>query len=232
MAYPSAIDINDPEEVVKIIQFAKEQKCESIMQAAWYSNKYQDYENSEIHASWTNFTIELAQKTLQEGLRFITFGTCLDQTEIPKNNYVKEKKRLASSLRENCNSDLLLLLRPFYVFDINALRPRLVKNFLSSSKSFVVNSPNSYLDYVHIDDLAGAASIAIQEEMFGPVDLGSGLLTSNIDFLKSLSKFTQPISLELNNAEISLMKEADMSSFESRGWRPTETLSFLQITSS
>ena len=116
-----------------------------------------------------------------------------------------------------------------YVFSIEAKRPNILKNFIETkdSKSFQFLDPDTKIDFIAVEDVAAGIKAIVENNIFGPVYLGSGNLRSVEQFISSASKIL----------DLQFLQEGEFESFESvlqpnklisLGWTPVHTNRFFE----
>ena len=113
-----------------------------------------------------------------------------------------------------------------YVFSLKAKRPNILKNFIESNdhKSFQLLDPNRKLDFVEVKDIAAGVRAIMENNIVGPVYLGSGKLRSVEQFIYSANKILDLKFLpEINfQSSESVFQPKELISV---GWAPEHTSS-------
>ena len=222
--YPHKIDLDSEDSVTNVIVYAIRNSCSTIYQGAWKSNNTYDYQQSSEHPKWEKFSTNLAFACVAQGLDFVAVGTCLDQESDIANSYVISKAKYRKNLETLIVDSKIAWLRPFFVFNFEEKRPRLVREFLENkNSSFVIQKPHASHDYIHSSDVGNAFATILDNHKKGALDVGSGFLTSNETLLLCAGKFTKNHFSKSEN----LVKEegirADIRFLRELGWEPSAT---------
>jgi nucleoside-diphosphate-sugar epimerase len=162
---------------------------------------------------------------IEKNIHFFMVGTCLDKNPTPGNSYAAAKSELKNLLALEIANRQITWFRPFYIFNLDPGRPRILQELLANKNGeLVIHSPNTLNDYVYLEDVSTGMTTAIENDLRGQIDIGSGFLTSNRDFIDVMSrhlKFNVPIY------EDNVVTRGDSANIEqllSIGWSPSKTL--------
>jgi nucleoside-diphosphate-sugar epimerase len=116
-----------------------------------------------------------------------------------------------------------------YVFSLENKRPNILKNFIGSNdrKSFQLLEPNKKLDFIAVKDIAVGVRAIMENNIFGPIYLGSGKLRSVEQFIYSANKILDlKFLLEKKfPCSESVLQPKELISV---GWAPEHTSSFFE----
>ena len=211
-----------------IIKEAIAKNSVGILNLAWQSNNHDNYHKLKTQSDWHESTEYLTKSAVKAGLKVYLIGTGEDDYPPISNEYAIAKSQLKESLRDLITSGSVVWLRPFYVVSISEMRPRLIRGILESQSSyFAIESPQSTNDFILVEDVALAILRCLENETTGEIDIGSGVLTSNIQVAKIICE-TQNIPLPQNgNQPKRLGKVANIKYLEKLNWKPAPTYKFL-----
>ena len=202
-------------------------ECSAILFLAWPSNSISNYDKLNDYEIWINTCFMLAKLALEKNVHFFMVGSCLDKNPTLGNFYAAAKSELKNLLSLEIAERQITWFRPFYIFNIDPARPRILQELLADKNGeLVIQSPNTFNDYVHLEDVSTGMSKAIENDLRGQIDIGSGFLTSNRAFVDAMSrqlKFNVPIYAE------DIESRGDFAEIEQLlciGWSPSRTLEF------
>jgi nucleoside-diphosphate-sugar epimerase len=207
-----------------------------VLHLAWLRTGTDDYEFAAENLEWARQTINMASACLDRGISVLLLGSAIDSepwrtTETP---YVRAKKQLRAFVGEEAQSSPITLLRPSYIFDEKAGRPRVLRQFYESNQSdkFQLLNPEVKRDYIHIDDVASAVALAARQPKVGAIDIASGVNRSTAALLAS-----SPGVRNLPHPMKNLILDESASDFElsflySLGWSPRVTARYFSLVDS
>lgn len=211
-----------------IISEALEKSCSAILNLAWASNSSDDFDNLEVQSDFEHSTEDFARLAIDSGLKMYLVGTCLDSNPFSDNRYVSAKSRLKNSLKEFIEDGSIIWFRPFFIISLTERRPRLVRGILAEPKSsFLIHSPYSTNDYVLVDDIATGIIQSIEGDLRGEIDLGSGILTSNLKIAQIVCQMRDIPLPRLGNRPAKEGVAANIEVLRLRNWQPKATLNFM-----
>jgi hypothetical protein len=212
-----------------LVKAALSMECQGIIHLAWESNSSLDYNMNLRNVQWRKNTENLADLAIANNLELTLVGTCLDDDPNSTNVYIREKSLLRISLLSRIESETILWIRPYFVVDVEARRPRLVNHYISSAvENPIIRSGLTQHDYILSIDVAGAIHLALQHNLRGLLDVGSGFLTSNLDLCKSIGRELDLAAPSDEKIYEPNSKTADISILENLGWKPINTEQFLK----
>lgn len=202
---------------------------DAVVHLAWCASGQADYRNSRDNRRWLEATLELWGLCRSRGVRLSLVGTPLDRAREPKDAYSAAKSELLRHVGAEVASGELAWLRPFYVFDPDAGRPRLVAQALAAKNTgspLALQTGAARHDFIHAADVGSAIALATASQSVAEVDIGSGTLRRVDAVVKALGLDPQPPLDKVASAHPSDTHTADTTALRALGWRPTETERF------
>jgi nucleoside-diphosphate-sugar epimerase len=225
-------EIDPTENALSIISEALDLDCAAVLFLAWPSNSLINYDQVNGYEIWVSTCYALAKVAYEKDIRFFMVGTGADTNPTPGNFYAKAKSDLKNLLSLQILNSQLTWFRPHHVYSLAPVRPRLLQELLADhGVGAVVHSPNAFHDYVHAEDVARGISMAIENDLYGEIDIGSGFLTSNRSFVQVMSRqlnFKVPFFVD---SEESRGVPAKIERLLSIGWKPSKTLELFSSNS-
>ncbi len=222
------VDLLDKNSIIKVIEAARKNQCDSILSLAWKSNSQSKYETGDEHDLWASATFDLAKECIESKIHFVGVGSCLDNQTNPVSDYEKAKQRVKNRIQNELPHQDWTWVRPFWIYSRSGSHPRLLREFRNCvSESFNLRSGTSKRDFIDILDVATAFDLICKNKPKGLVDVGSGFLTSNLSLLMKM-KYLNPdraikdLTIPEEDGRIS-----DNKQMLNMGWNPIETQSFL-----
>lgn len=163
------------------------EKPNIIINTAWISNSYTNYQDEDINFEYANNEIELIKHCNSERIRYIGLGTIHEQYLL-ENKYFNSKKMVEKFLNEIKPKNSLLI-RPSCIFSISELKPRLLKSFIGSgieANSYPLNNEKNKLDWIAVEDVAKILTRLALSAKEGTVDIRSNHVMNPRDFLKKI----------------------------------------------
>jgi hypothetical protein len=211
-----------------LVSEAVQKSCTGILNLAWQSNNSENYDLSDIHSRWQIAMEDFTKVAVKAGLKIYLVGTCLDNEVLEGNSYVSAKSLLKVSLINQIQEGLVTWFRPFFIISLLEMRPRIIRGLLEQDNThFTVQSPSSTNDYVLVEDVAAGIILSIEEDLFGEIDLGSGVSTSNLEIVKIVSQMHNIHLPALGKKPALHGAIADMQELKDLGWLPRATIKFL-----
>lgn len=204
---------------------------EVFLHLAWTAGGTVGYRDSRENARWRAISREVAMRCLERGTRFIGTGTVLDDPSLPADTldaYARSKRELRADLSEALATDRATWIRPFYVFDVSAARPgvlRAARAAALAGRPVELTNPDAVHDFVHVLDVVQAILCAVSEGLTGVVDVGSGTvhtvadLVSRAGYRWARTNSGEPPGLHEDHV-------ADIRKLSAAGWSPIETRRF------
>jgi nucleoside-diphosphate-sugar epimerase len=218
-------EISPTGNALSVISEALDTDCTAVLFLAWPSNSLTNYDQVNEYEIWVSSCSALARLAHDKGIRFFMVGTGADTNPNPSNFYAKAKSDLKNLLSLQILNSQLTWFRPHHVYSLAPVRPRILQELLADTGGVaVVHSPNTFHDYVHAEDVARGISMAIENDLYGEIDIGSGFLTSNRNFVQVMSRqlnFKVPVFAD--NEEFRGVP-AKIERLLSIGWKPSKTL--------
>lgn len=199
-----------------------------ILDLAWQSNDNDNYDKLKTQSDWQIATEYLARSAVESGLKVYLVGTSEDDHPPTSNKYATAKFKLKESLRDLIISGDVTWLRPFYIVSIIKRRPRIIRGILESeSLNFTIKSPQSTNDFVLVEDVASGILSCLENNAPGEVDIGSGILTSNLRLARIVCKIENLPMPNMGFQSTMQGHVANLEYLEKIGWKPTYTKLFL-----
>jgi nucleoside-diphosphate-sugar epimerase len=231
MKVGSELDLLGDEGPELILELAKQNECDTLLHLAWKSNSVPDYEKSLENSQWVSASIQIARKCIQNGVSFVGIGTGLEEDPAANSEYAQSKRALRELLEKEIGLENLAWIRPFYIFDILEMRPRIVEALFKQSAldPLVIRFGSTKIDYISSIDVANGIVEAISAGSRGIVDIGSGRLISNRDFVNAVCKNENVEVPLMLDASSGMPHSADLTSLSSLGWSPSHTNRYLSL---
>jgi hypothetical protein len=212
-----------------IVELAKKHGCETLLHLAWRSNSVPDYDKSLENSQWVSVSIQIARECAENGISFVGLGTGLEEDFSIHSEYVQSKRELRGLLQKEIGSESMAWIRPFYIFDIQEKRPRIVEALFKQSglDPLVIRFGSSEIDYISSLDVATGITEAISANLCGTIDIGSGHLITNRAFVNAVCNnegVAMPLILDASSGS---PNPANIKSLTSLGWSPTHTYRYL-----
>jgi len=200
-----------------------------LLHLAWVSNSQRNYKKSTINQVWEKKTINLAEACFEAKIKFCGVGSIAEVTDFGITNlYASSKRNTRKAIQEI--SKEFLWIRPSYILGLSQGRPRFVTEIRNNSKPIMIHNGNESQDFILLQDVLQGILIALERNLTGIVDIGSGRCTKVAEIAKAIAKkFGKPEPL------VSSSKEMPNHYFESNilrnhGWRPHYTDTFFDAT--
>lgn len=187
------------------------------------------------HHDWSSATIDLATECSERGIWFLCAGSAIDERQslsshLDSSSYLESKQLLRDHFKlEMQSQNRMTWLQIQYVFSVSALRPRLLRAVIESQSphDFQPNNPESFHDFIHIDDVASAITSVISGKSTGNIHIGTGLLISTADFVEAVKfqcgyRERQPVMRPIKSDEA-------INRLQVSNWSPIATCQFLGI---
>lgn len=239
----SHVDIYDE---ASIDDFLLKNRPELVVSTAW-ETEHGKFWNKKTNIKYAAATTRLASRCYELGvLNFIGLGTMSEYGETPgpcdsritplnpSDLYSKTKSETGIQLKEIAESfgRQFSWLRVFQAFGPREKEQRFIPTLirtLGSGNKLEILSPHNRMDWIHSQDVASALSFSIANELFGFLDIGTGVSTSVADISKEVSKifgFDESL-LIIKNSENPLNKDiyvGESSQIFRLGWKPEKSL--------
>jgi nucleoside-diphosphate-sugar epimerase len=207
-----------------------------VLHLAWQSTIDRHYESSPTHHDWANATLDFAAECIHRNIWFICAGSAIDErrdgstTHLNLSNYLESKRHLKERFTAMAKSkSKMTWLQIQYVFSMSELRPRLLRAVMTSNdpRTFHPDNPDSFHDFIHVDDVATAISTVISNSITGEIAVGTGFTISTKDFVE-IVKFQS--GFQQTRPKITRKRTAaHRNILLSLNWSPLISLEFLGI---
>lgn len=223
-----------------IEEILKRNEIDLVISTAWITSR-DEYRNSNQNEFYKDATINLAKQSLNHGVKyFVGFGTAAEYGENNHNcNSIKTKLNPLDSyslskvetylsiytLFENSGTNFIWA-RVFQPYGTLQDETRFMPQLISAAKndlSPVIDFPMNGCDWISTYDVAQALKFAIENELTGALDVGTGRLISNIDLARLIfpkEKLENFASLTLSEFELQGLSVAPDSPLFKAGWAP------------
>ena len=201
-----------------------------IYHFAWQGLPSRNEENSNKNLVISkNFVTALLEKS--SSAQFNVLGSCLeygdylgpvsDDTKPEGNEPFSLAKIELHEFMKSTGSNFRWF-RPFYVYGQGqrntSLIPHLIDSF-SNRKPVELKSYSSSHDFINVRDVAKAILLASKSDYFGPINIGTGILTSVGGIVKNFSEqFQLPMTIEYCN-DLGLFSDSRILR-DNLGWEP------------
>lgn len=156
-----------------------------LLYFGWYSNREDDYQHSVTNFLWLERATKAIDFAKKRGMKIVIPGSSAEYLNSSNSPYVQSKRTLLDRLRE---SEINFLWpRIFYAFSIEDLRPRIVRQASKSyvsRRSLTLRSAYDAQDYVEVKDVAVQIAKALNQQMSGEIDIGSGQIHKTYDLVR------------------------------------------------
>lgn len=162
-------------------------KPDILINTAWISNSYSNYQDEAINFQYANNEIELIKYCNSYNIRYIGLGTIHEQ--YLSNNIYFESKKIVEEYFKDKKPKNSLLIRPSCIFSFEEAKPRLLKSFLESNKDanhFPLTNEFIQLDWIAIEDVCRLVVALALSEKEGIFDIRSNHVMNPRDFLKKI----------------------------------------------
>lgn len=155
---------------------------DAVIHLAWLKTGTSAYELDPANHLWASETVSFAEEVVGRGSRFLGMGSMIEGDPGANSPYAVAKRHAAEGVLAVGHSEgLSVWLRPSWIFDFLDARPRVLREAASSTLAgvpFRPRTPQTYHDFVHVQDVAGAIRWALDNHAEGPVEICSWRLTS------------------------------------------------------
>ena len=170
-----------------------EQPPDVILHLAWLATGTPDYRENPANKKWAAATAQLAVESQDRGIAFVGIGSMIEDDPLERCAYATSKRTASAVMADLCGStSQVTWLRPSWVFDFTELRPRVLRAYASSRASgryFQPAAPGARLDFIHVDDVAGAIQVALERGVRGQWNINTGHEISVIDLIHSYAEW-------------------------------------------
>jgi len=236
-----SIDLFKVEEVRELIKVVKP---EVVIQSAWITGK-SDYRNSPLNRRYYSATKSLMLNCAELGVtHFIGIGSCAEygvtnfscnsgvSQLLATDSYSKEKIETFNSLMKIANFTGLNFtwVRVFQPYGQGQEEKRLLPTLIRCARTrekFFIEHPNAVSDWIQKSDVADALKFIVEENIRGPLDVGTGEGTSNLDLARLVEIHTgKKIDLVVadSDSEPNGLVMDQFSPLRMLGWRNSKRL--------
>ena len=207
-----------------------------VVHCAWHSTTQDRYEHAYVHSQWADATIAFAAECRKREAHIVHLGSAVDYVasssrHLDRSHYAASKQRLRLvALTNSKDFRQSTWLSPQYVFSMSARRPRLLRDLIESvdPASFIPINPLAVHDYIHVNDVAAAVRVVLENRICGLVYVGTGQLFTNGDFVTA-AQFS--LGLISHRKKVTpRMSDQSPGFLQSLGWIPKTTLDFFGLS--
>jgi nucleoside-diphosphate-sugar epimerase len=163
-----------------------------VLHLAWCTASGNDSKMTVAHDIWSHATLQFIDECLNENIWFINAGSpCENNGHYLRNSpYGEAKSQIRDFLIKEMIANSITQLEMQYVFSLDDKRPSVLKHFIESKDfiMFKLSDPGKKLDFIAVEDIAAGVRTIIENNIFGPIYLGSGKLRSVEQFIYSANK--------------------------------------------
>lgn len=199
----------------------------TVLHLAWASTKIDDYQDNPSNENWGEESSAFMRECTDRGIRFLAMGSAADQPgdQTFDSPYSAAKRRFRLTFEELNESSEVTWLRPQYVVSLEDKRPRVVRAFLEANEAskFRPENPDTVLDFIHVADVCSGIKLAIQNNLTGIVELGSGNLHSVAELITAVDRWSSPADSTSKNLTKKRYWFEGSGVLAQLGWRPSST---------
>lgn len=151
----------------------------------WHSNRNVDYQLSNANFVWLERATKAIEFAHMRGMKIVIPGSSGEYLTSNETPYIQSKRKLLVRLQAIAGN--YLWPRIFYAFSSSELRPTVMRQALErhSSKSILtLRSFHDSQDYIEVRDAAFQIAKALQLQLQGEIDIGSGVIHKTYDLVK------------------------------------------------
>lgn len=219
------MDLTNPETFLSAIDRVQP---DLLLHLAWTASGTPHYRSSSDNAAWMTTSMAAAKHCLEHGIHFVGTGTGIDHLP-PVDAYSRSKAELRAALSHEIASEAVTWLRPFFVFDVAAERPRLVadtQNALRNDAPVLLQSPWTRHDFVHASDVGSAIVACMSHDLRGAIDIGSGQLRSVAELVEACGASWQSVARQAHTTQADVA--ANLKVLGTTRWTPSTTDDFFR----
>lgn len=195
-----------------------------VVHLAWSASATPGYRDHIDNSLWSDRTVEAAHLAVARGIRFFGTGTSVD-ADPAEDAYSRSKASARERLTSLIETGAMTWLRPFYLFDEERPSPAVLRAALAAraaGKAVALATPGARHDFVHARDAGGAVRTAVEEELTGFVDIGSGSLATVAELVEAYG--CSWTAAEGAGPTVAASESAaDVSRLRAAGWAPSVT---------
>ena len=168
----------------------RDSRPSTVIHLAWSHTNYDNYESRTENLEWPQITRNLAQECVSLGIHFIGVGSAtesLNSGSTPTNYSLAkaQARRQVLAIRGK-----ITWIAPQYVFSLEHQRPRLIRELVNCPQpsNFEARRPHALHDFIHVQDVVSGLITAVNEAIYGPLYLGTGILRSCEELISATKK--------------------------------------------
>lgn len=211
--------------VEKLVEKALSEKCDTLLHLAWVSNSQPNYKESLSNHVWAKKTIDIAKKCFEAKIKFCGIGSIAELNDLGETNFYAIAKREAQRATQEISKNFLWI-RLSHVVSLIHSKPGLVREIKEYEGPVVIRNGNESQDFILLEDVIRGVRVALEENLTGIVDIGSGES-------RKVSGVAKVIARELGKPEPIIRKSnaiynppLNPQNLVSKGWLPTLTTLF------
>lgn len=207
-----------------------EQRPGVILHLAWLATGTPDYRENPANAKWAEATAQFAVEARNRGIGFVGIGSMIEDDPLEHSAYAISKRAAGAAMGDlRASASQVTWLRPSWVFDFTELRPRVLKANAAaraSGRSFRPATPEARLDFIHVDDVAGAIQIALERGVHGQWNINTGHQISVRNLIHSYAEWHDGLMPDWPSTRDGAY-ELGIPNLTEFGWGPNETYRLL-----
>ena len=223
---PQRIDLLEAGSIVRMVE---KLNPDVLVHAAWTASSSANYRDSAQQDLWPAATMDLIHACLSRNIRPVVLGSIVEAGPTDTSPYGRARQLLWANAEHLVAAGHLCWLRIHYVFDPTQGHPLLFKLIAQAQKcglsQIQLKHPWATHDFIHVDDVANAIYISIQNNLRGLVDVGSGTSRSVAEIVEAMGLTWQQDPVP-SGVAIST-PPAEVPKLTNNGWAPVNTLGFL-----
>jgi nucleoside-diphosphate-sugar epimerase len=230
----SRCELRDLNSIELIISEARELMCDSLLHLAWESNSSIDYDRRSSHHDWANYSSVLIHRAIEQKIKVYATGTGLENDKFfAISEYLIAKKKLHADIQLEISKGNVTWLQPYFILSRLFHRPRILAEYLKDPSNFEPQQPMSRHDYIFVEDVGFAIDKIIERQIQGVVEIGAGVLRTNLELINSLRLHDHYYSLPTVAKPIFYSfpenRPADTTKLSDIGWVPEKTSTFFDF---
>jgi len=211
-----------------VVGQCKKFNCSIVLNLAWVTNSIKDYRNSEVNHAWQEFSNKLSKLCFTEDICYAGLGSVAEIESEIKDAYALAKRNHFKFLVSELSLNNAIWFRPFYIFDIDELKPNILNFLHKNHVPTRVNFPENAHDYVMTSDVVSAIDLALSKQLRGTIEIGLGKLSTNRELIQKICEMKN-IPMPIMNQKITYQQSQPFASIQKlldNGWTPKYTQAF------
>lgn len=213
----------------------RETRPDAVIHLAWLKTGTATYEHDPLNRVWSEATVAFAQEATAVGARFIGIGSMIEDDRAVKTPYADAKRSAAIGvLSASTDANLSAWVRPSWIFSFEEWRPRVLHMYSQAESQglyFTPNDPEAMCDFVHVQDVAGAIQLVLDNAVGGISDVSTECETSVRALLKVFRDWREGTASHCPETAIPSPSHRSLTRTENGlvalGWKPRESMRLL-----